>query len=110
VTPGELARLAGLHPATMTGILDRLEHGGWITRDRDTADRRGVVLRPLHTRTGDVTRLYSGMTTAINEICAEYDEEDLTKVLSFLSRAADAGRAATTELADRLGGGARHRP
>jgi DNA-binding MarR family transcriptional regulator len=34
LSPGALARRAGLHPATMTGILDRLERGGWISRDR----------------------------------------------------------------------------
>jgi DNA-binding MarR family transcriptional regulator len=30
LNPSALARRAGLHPATMTGILDRLERGGWI--------------------------------------------------------------------------------
>jgi DNA-binding MarR family transcriptional regulator len=35
LSPSVLARRAGLHPATMTGILDRLERGRWITRDRD---------------------------------------------------------------------------
>jgi hypothetical protein len=29
LSPSALARRAGLHPATMTGILDRLERGGW---------------------------------------------------------------------------------
>src|SRR5919202_5264657 len=40
--PTELARRAGLHPATTTGILDRLQRGGWIVRERDpeAADRR----------------------------------------------------------------------
>src|SRR5919201_236795 len=35
LSPSALARRAGLHPATMTGILDRLERAGWIARDRD---------------------------------------------------------------------------
>src|SRR6188472_3480509 len=45
LSPTELARAAGLHPATMTGILDRLERGGWIARERDPSDRRAVVIR-----------------------------------------------------------------
>lgn len=32
LSPSALARRAGLHPATMTGVLDRLESGGWIDR------------------------------------------------------------------------------
>jgi len=51
LSPSALARRAGLHPATMTGILDRLERGGWIVRERDPADRRAVLLRARRERT-----------------------------------------------------------
>src|ERR671936_2396627 len=44
LSPSALARRAGLHPATITGILDRLERAGWIGRDRDPADRRAVTI------------------------------------------------------------------
>ena len=29
----------------MTGILDRLERGGWVDRGRDPSDRRGVLIQ-----------------------------------------------------------------
>src|SRR5258706_14887755 len=63
LSPSALARRAGLHPATMTGILDRLQRGGWITRDRDpgATDRRAVAVRALRDRGGELFRLYSGM-------------------------------------------------
>src|SRR5437879_9512234 len=35
LSPTELARRTGLHPATLTGVLDRLERGGWVVRERD---------------------------------------------------------------------------
>ena len=98
VSPSELARLAGLHPATMTGILDRLERGGWIPRGRDPADRRGVVIRAERGRAGDVLRLYAGMNSAMDEICADYTEQDLDLLAGFLRRTAGAGRTAATEL------------
>jgi len=98
VSPSELARLAGLHPATMTGILDRLERGGWITRDRDPADRRGVVIRAGRGRARDVLHLYAGMNSAMDEICADYTEQDLELLAGFLRRTAGAGHAAATEL------------
>src|SRR5713101_700275 len=47
LSPSALARRAGLHPATITGILDRLERGGWAIRERDPSDRRAVTVRAL---------------------------------------------------------------
>src|SRR5436305_10842037 len=45
MSPTALARRAGVHPATMTGILDRLERAGWVARQRGAADRRAGVVR-----------------------------------------------------------------
>jgi DNA-binding MarR family transcriptional regulator len=96
--PSALARRAGLHPATMTGILDRLERGGWIARDRDPVDRRGVTVRVLPGRVAEVIRLYSGMSAAVEDICAGYTDGELEFLASFLRRTAEAGRAAADKL------------
>jgi DNA-binding MarR family transcriptional regulator len=101
LSPSALARRAGLHPATMTGILDRLDRGGWIDRGRDPADRRAVVVRAARGRGAEVLRLYlvdSGMNTALDQICAEYDDEDLELLAGFLRRTADAARTAAEKL------------
>jgi DNA-binding MarR family transcriptional regulator len=99
LSPSALARLAGLHPATMTGILDRLERGGWVARDRDPSDRRGVTVRALRTRAAEVFRQYAGMNASLDEICAGYDEDQLELLADFLRRATHAGRDATQQLA-----------
>src|SRR5215470_6900306 len=101
LSPTALARRAGLHPATMTGILDRLERGGWVIRDRDpdAPDRRGVMVRPLRERGVDLYRLYSGMNASLDEICAGYDDAELELLAGFLRRTTDAGRSAAAALA-----------
>jgi DNA-binding MarR family transcriptional regulator len=98
LSPSALGRRAGLHPATMTGILDRLERGGWVARDRDPSDRRAVVVRALRDRNSEVIRLYSGMNTSMDEICAGYGDAELELLVDFLRRTATAGRSATDEL------------
>jgi DNA-binding MarR family transcriptional regulator len=99
LSPSTLARRAGLHPATMTGIIDRLERGGWVARDRDTSDRRAVLIRALRDRNAELLHLYSGMNTSMDQICAEYGDAELQLLADFLRRTADAGRTATDELA-----------
>ena len=94
-----LAQRAALHPATMTGILDRLERGGWVVRERDPSDRRAVVVRALRDRNAELVRLYAGMNSSMNEICAGYDDAQLEVLADFLRRTVDAGREATEKLA-----------
>jgi DNA-binding MarR family transcriptional regulator len=101
LSPSAVARRAGLHPATMTGILDRLERGGWIDRGRDPADRRGVLVQAARGRGAEIFRLYlidSGMNTALDQICAEYDDTDLQLLVGFLHRTAGAARTAAERL------------
>ncbi|MFJ7210635.1 MarR family transcriptional regulator [Amycolatopsis sp. NPDC098790] len=102
LSPSAVARRAGLHPATMTGILDRLQKGGWIVRERDpeAADRRAVAVRAVRGRNGELFRLYAGMNTAMDELCADYSEEELALIAGFLRRATSAGHTATGDLAN----------
>jgi len=100
LSPSALARRAGLHPATITGILDRLEAGGWVARERDPSDRRAVVVRGVRDRYPDLLRLYAGMNRSMNQIYAGYEESELELLADFLQRTAGAGRIATDELSD----------
>jgi DNA-binding MarR family transcriptional regulator len=83
----------------MTGILDRLERGGWVARDRDPTDRRAVIVRARRDRGAELFRLYAGMNTSMDQLCAGYSDDQLELLADFLRRTADAGRDATDELA-----------
>ncbi|MFB9662677.1 MarR family winged helix-turn-helix transcriptional regulator [Glycomyces mayteni] len=101
LTATALARAADLHPATATGVLDRLEAAGWIRRDRVPTDRRAVHLTAEPDRTGEVRALYEPLREAIADVCADFTPAQLDTIAAFLGRVADAGRAATDDLAGR---------
>lgn len=99
MTPTALARRSGLHPATLTGVLDRLERDGWVVRERQATDRRAVLVRPQTERMRDIFLLYSGMNSAIDDICGDYSNDELETIADFLRRVTEAGERATDDLA-----------
>ncbi len=46
LTPSELAKRTQTSTANMTGMLCRMEAGGWIIRELDAEDRRKFILTP----------------------------------------------------------------
>ncbi|WP_433633723.1 MarR family transcriptional regulator [Nocardia sp. CA-120079] len=101
LSPTALGRRAGLHPATMTGILDRLQKGGWIVRERDpeSSDRRAVTLRAVRERNAELFELFSGMNNRMDKLCARYSVAELEVIADFLQRTSAAGHEAAEELA-----------
>jgi DNA-binding MarR family transcriptional regulator len=102
LSPTALARRAGLHPATMTGILDRLQKGGWIVRERDpeSSDRRAVTLRAVRERNAELFELFSGMNNRMDKLCARYSVAELEVIADFLQRTGAVGHEAAEELAE----------
>lgn len=90
-----------IHPATMTGILDRLEDGGWVIRQRAPDDRRKVHLRALRSRGPELVRLYAPMNESLNPICAELTVDELRTVAGFLRSVSEAATAAVSQLKQR---------
>jgi DNA-binding MarR family transcriptional regulator len=97
--PTALARRAGLHPATLTGVLDRLERGGWVVRTPNPSDRRAILVQVIKEKEAEIGYLLSGLSHAMDDVCADYDDDALTTIAEFLQRSTEAGRTATDELA-----------
>jgi DNA-binding MarR family transcriptional regulator len=99
IGPTALSKRAGMHPATLTGVLDRLERGGWVVRTPNPTDRRSILVKVVQEKEAEVAFMFSGLDTAMDGVCAEYEDADLMMIADFLLRTAKAGRAATDDLA-----------
>jgi DNA-binding transcriptional ArsR family regulator len=84
MTAGDLARATGLSTASITGVVDRLEQAGFVTRERDGQDRRRVVIR-LDTQhaLGTVAPVFGPMMGAWQRVAAKYSDRDLRLIVEF---------------------------
>ena len=98
LTPSALAGRAGVHVATMTGILSRLEAGGWVTRAPVEGDRRAVLVGSTPERQRELYGLFDGMNTRLEEISDLYSDQELDTIVDFLQRTITAGQASSDDL------------
>jgi DNA-binding MarR family transcriptional regulator len=89
----EIADTLGLSPSTVTGIIDRLEAGGWIAREADAADRRAILVRPapklsdfVRRAKAAVSRELEGTFESLPDGLMERLCDDLRRVLECLDR------------------------
>ncbi len=86
LTAGQLAEQVGLTPGAVTGVLDRLEQGGFINRERDPEDRRRILVRVDSARQRDMARLLDPLAGALAEITVDTSDGDLRLMADFLAR------------------------
>ncbi len=84
MTAGELARATGLTTASITGVLDRLEEGGFVRRERDSRDRRKVIVTlSLSRRAQDITPVFAPLVKSWRAAAARYTEDELRVLVGF---------------------------
>ena len=97
LTPTELARRTRTHPATMTGILGRLERGGWIERRPDAADRRSVRIRAAGV--SRLAEVYARADEELAGLTADWSDERVAALIGFLDEASGVANRLADDLA-----------
>lgn len=92
---GEIATHLGLSSGAVTALVDRLEHGGWVRRERDAEDRRRVIVHVEGDPTGVMWSIYEPLATTIEQYRDGLDARDLRVVVGFLEMANQAMADAT---------------
>src|ERR1700678_311098 len=84
---GDLARATGLTTASIPGVLDRLEEGGFVRRERDPHDRRRVIVN-LNAGPGlrEVAPVFAPLVKAWRTAAAGYSDDELRLLLEFQQR------------------------
>jgi DNA-binding MarR family transcriptional regulator len=104
MSAGDLARQTGLSTASITGVLDRLEEGGFVRRVRDPHDRRRVIVElgggPGLYKIGST---FGPVVKAWRAAAASYSDDELRLLLEFQGRVEEIMRGQLARLRDEEG-------
>ncbi|MEV0586640.1 MarR family transcriptional regulator [Nonomuraea sp. NPDC050310] len=98
LSAGEIVQHTGLAPASVTGLIDRLEAKWYVRRVRDARDRRRVMveINPEMLHGGE--DLFATLVNGLAELYEGYTDEQLELILDFLNRVTAIQTAATAEI------------
>jgi DNA-binding MarR family transcriptional regulator len=85
-TARALADELRLTPSATTTVIDRLEHAGFATRQRDSADRREVNVHAFPERVEEATSLYRPLYKRLADLVGGYTDDQITVLLDFAER------------------------
>ncbi|MEV5953523.1 MarR family transcriptional regulator [Streptomyces sp. NPDC051987] len=87
LTAGDLAARVHVTTGAVTGILNRLERAGYVTRRPDPADRRRVRVAAVPEAVNRVQAVYAGHYARLNELFADYTPDELATLTDWFTRA-----------------------
>ncbi|MER5857379.1 MULTISPECIES: MarR family transcriptional regulator [Streptomyces] len=87
LTAGDLAARAHVTTGAVTGILNRLERAGYVTRRPDPADRRRVRVAAVPAAVARVEAVYAGHYERLTVLFADYSADELAIITDWFTRA-----------------------
>ncbi|MFF1307313.1 MarR family winged helix-turn-helix transcriptional regulator [Streptomyces sp. NPDC058307] len=98
LTAGDLAEHAHVTTGAVTGILNRLERAGYVTRVPDPADRRRVRVAALPDAVAKVVALYQPYYDRLDAVFAQYSADEIAVLHDWFSRSTNLALSYIEEL------------
>jgi DNA-binding MarR family transcriptional regulator len=98
MTPREIADWLGFSTGATTGVLDRAERAGLLTRRANPADRRSVVITLSANGKRALTWMYKRTNDYLSEALEGYSEDELDRLATVMRLVGESLQVATPEL------------
>jgi DNA-binding MarR family transcriptional regulator len=86
MTAGELSARTGLTSGATTRLIDRLERVGYVRRRADEADRRCVIIEPVHENLEKLGALFQPVHDGMIELWSGFSDDELDVIIEFVRR------------------------
>lgn len=98
LTTGQIAELTGLTSGSATRLVDRLERAGYVRRERDTRDRRRVLVHLVDAKVAEFGRLWAELSEGWDAIFDDYTEKELALLVRHMRRTVELSAAQRARL------------
>jgi DNA-binding MarR family transcriptional regulator len=88
---GRLAELTGLTTGAVTGIIDRLEEAGYVSRTDDPKDRRRIIVEPAKNKKWErkIEAIFIPLHERMHKLLSSYSDSELAFLLDVLTKTLD---------------------
>lgn len=99
-TAGRLADLSGFTTGAITGIIDRLEQGGYVRRQANPNDRRSVIIQPQYVKglQERVIPVFESLGRSMAGVASRYSPAELAAIARFFQETIEVLRRETLNL------------
>lgn len=98
MTAGEFGELSGLAPASVTGLMQRLENKGVARRVRHDEDKRKVVIELVGDQVAAAAPYFTDFLNGLAAVLEGYSDDELRVIADFSSKAARVQQEAAARL------------
>lgn len=104
VTTGRIAELTGLTTGSATRLVDRLERAGYVTRARDTVDRRRVLVATVPGRMAEFGAVWEQLSGGWAAMFDAYDDDEVALLIAHMRRTVELSAVQIAGLRESGGG------
>ena len=100
---GRLAELTGLTTGAITGIIDRLEEAGYVSRTDDPKDRRRIIVEPTKNKKLErkIETIFIPLHERMHKLLSSYSDSELAFLMDVLTRSIELTREESKKLRSR---------
>ncbi|VXB28127.1 MarR family transcriptional regulator [Arthrobacter sp. 9V] len=98
MTAGEFCQHSGLAPASVTGLMQRLESKGIARRIRHDEDKRKVLIELIGDQVTAATPYFVDFMSGLTELLEGYTDDELRIIADYSAKAAEIQKNAAARL------------
>jgi DNA-binding MarR family transcriptional regulator len=95
--------MTGLSTGAITGVVDRLEKAGIVSRERDREDRRVVFIHPeVKKIESEINPIFVQLGQEFYDILSNYNDKELAIIADYMTKSIKTSERITENLRDKV--------